>query len=99
MSTFLSFVFLLALHRSGINYFPPGPLALLFSILYQHYRIVPATYHFRISYLDISNKAFTYFLGWLVSKQQMRMFLLTAGRSSSVILFFSSPLASPLEQS
>lgn len=65
---FLLFAFVILLYRAGVNYIPPGPLTMIFAILYQHYRIIPAVYHFRISYFSISNKAFDYFLAWIVSK-------------------------------
>ncbi|KAG9018830.1 hypothetical protein FRB90_009117 [Tulasnella sp. 427] len=66
VSTFFTFAFLLLFHGLGVNYIPPGPLTMVFAILYQHYRIIPPVYHFRISYLNISNKGFEYFLAWLL---------------------------------
>ncbi|KDQ08269.1 hypothetical protein BOTBODRAFT_191890 [Botryobasidium botryosum FD-172 SS1] len=62
LSTVLSFASLLALHRFEMNVIPSGPIALIFSILYQHYRIVPSSYTYRISSISISNKAPMYFL-------------------------------------
>jgi len=62
LSTVLSFASLLALHRFEINIIPSGPIALIFSILYQHYRIVPSSYTYRISSISVSNKATMYFL-------------------------------------
>ncbi|KAG8898193.1 hypothetical protein FRB99_007603 [Tulasnella sp. 403] len=67
LSIFLEFASLLLLYRTGVNYIPPGPLTLIFAIVYQHYRIVPTVYQFRISSLDISNKAFHYFLAFLLA--------------------------------
>lgn len=66
VSVFLIFAFMLLLYGAGVNYIPPGPLTMIFTILYQHYRIIPAVYHFRISYLSISNKAFDYFLACIL---------------------------------
>ncbi|KIO32787.1 hypothetical protein M407DRAFT_66081, partial [Tulasnella calospora MUT 4182] len=66
VSMFLLFAFVLLLYGAGVNYIPPGPLTMMFAILYQHYRIIPAVYHFRISYFSISNKAFDYFLACIL---------------------------------
>ncbi|KAG8921357.1 hypothetical protein FRC01_000294 [Tulasnella sp. 417] len=66
VSMFLLFAFILLLYGAGVNYIPPGPLTMIFAILYQHYRIIPAVYHFRISYFSISNKAFDYFLALIL---------------------------------
>ncbi|KZO98063.1 hypothetical protein CALVIDRAFT_512634 [Calocera viscosa TUFC12733] len=62
LSTLLSFLSLVLFHNIGLNYIPSGPYALVFSILYQHYRIVPSVYHFRIFGVSFSNKIFTYIL-------------------------------------
>ncbi|KAN0097204.1 hypothetical protein V8E55_001650 [Tylopilus felleus] len=62
MSTILEFSSLILFHRFGINHIPPGPTALVFSILYQWYRLVPPAYHFRIFGVSLSNKSFTYIL-------------------------------------
>ncbi|KAF9226780.1 hypothetical protein BS17DRAFT_776121 [Gyrodon lividus] len=62
MATTLEFLALILLHRVGINHIPPGPTAVVFSILYQWYRLVPATYHFKVFGIPLSNKAFTYVL-------------------------------------
>jgi len=62
MSTILEFLSLIFLHRIGINHIPSGPTAVVFSILYQWYRLVPPAYHFRIFGIPLSNKSFTYIL-------------------------------------
>ncbi|KAH0840172.1 hypothetical protein J3R83DRAFT_1156 [Lanmaoa asiatica] len=62
MSTIFEFSSLILLHRVGINHIPPGPTAVVFSILYQWYRLVPPAYHFRIFGVPLSNKSFTYIL-------------------------------------
>ncbi|KAF8511388.1 hypothetical protein JB92DRAFT_2831202 [Gautieria morchelliformis] len=45
-----------------INYLPAGPTSILFSILYQFYRLVPSAYTFWIFALKVSNKSFLYIL-------------------------------------
>jgi hypothetical protein len=67
LNTALIFFALLLFHRWGFNYVPPGPITIVFSVIYQYYRIVPPTYHFRLSAVSISNKAPMYFLGLTVS--------------------------------
>jgi len=62
LSITLEFVSLLLFHRVGLNYIPSGPSALLFSLLYQHSRIVPSVYNFRIFGVPLNNKSFTYLL-------------------------------------
>lgn len=62
LSTLLSFASLVLFHSIGLNVIPSGPYALVFSILYQHYRIVPSIYHFRILGASFSNKIFHYIL-------------------------------------
>ena len=62
-STILEFGALLAFNRSGLNVIPSGPLALVFSIIYQYYRLVPHAYSFKIFGVTLTDKAFTYFLG------------------------------------
>lgn len=53
---------LILLHRIGVNHIPGGPSAIVFSMLYQWYRLVPVAYHFKIFGVPLSNKAFTYVL-------------------------------------
>ncbi|KAF7302266.1 DSC E3 ubiquitin ligase complex subunit 2 [Mycena indigotica] len=60
LSTALEFLTLLLFHRAGLNHIPAGPATLIFSILYQHARIVPSAYDFRIFGLPLTNKSFTY---------------------------------------
>ncbi|EJD53675.1 hypothetical protein AURDEDRAFT_110462 [Auricularia subglabra TFB-10046 SS5] len=64
VSSALSFASLVAFHAAGfyLNRIPAGPTALLFSILYQYSRIVPAAYTFNIFSLPLSNKSFTYLI-------------------------------------
>lgn len=62
---------LLALHRFGssFNVIPSGPVGLAFSLVYQYFSLVPATYHFRVFGVTLSNKAFVYALALQVNKQ------------------------------
>ena len=67
--TALELLSLLALHRSGpsFNVIPSGPVGLVFSLLYQYFILVPATYHFRVFGVTLSNKIFFYTLALQVS--------------------------------
>ncbi|KAF8838623.1 hypothetical protein BDN67DRAFT_971248 [Paxillus ammoniavirescens] len=67
MATTLEFLTLILLHRVGVNHIPPGPTAVIFSILYQWYRLVPPAYHFRVFGIPLSNKSFTYVLALLLA--------------------------------
>jgi len=69
-SSLLSFLSLLLFHRLGLNYIPAGPIALLFSILYQYLRIVPSTYRFSIFSLQVTNKIFMYILAVQLAMSQ-----------------------------
>ncbi|KAF9509859.1 hypothetical protein BS47DRAFT_1300897 [Hydnum rufescens UP504] len=62
LSSLLSFVSLLVFHRLGLNHIPAGPVSLIMSIVYQHARIVPPSYTFRIMNFDLTNKIFIYIL-------------------------------------
>lgn len=42
------------------NHIPPGPTALVFSILYQFFRLVPEAYKFRIFGVTMSDKFWVY---------------------------------------
>ncbi|KAJ3864973.1 hypothetical protein EV359DRAFT_72730 [Lentinula novae-zelandiae] len=62
LSTLLEFISLLLFHRVGLNHLSSGPLALVFSILYQYSRIVPPMYEFKVFGIAFSNKSFMYAL-------------------------------------
>ncbi|KAH7912975.1 hypothetical protein BJ138DRAFT_1147175 [Hygrophoropsis aurantiaca] len=62
LTTTLEFLSLLLLHWIGLNHIPAGSITLVFSILYQWFRIVPPVYHFRVFGVSVSNKIFTYVL-------------------------------------
>ena len=59
-STLLEFASLLLLNRFGLNVLPSGPIPLVFSILYQYFRLVPEAYHFRILGVTLSDKFWVY---------------------------------------
>jgi hypothetical protein len=61
------FIALIILHRVGFNYIPAGPNALLFSIVYQYSRIIPAAYNFRVFGVALNSKTFNYVLALQVS--------------------------------
>jgi len=58
----LEFLSLLLFHRVGLNHIAMGPTALIFAILYQHSRIVPSAYNFRIFGIPLNNKSLVYLL-------------------------------------
>lgn len=58
----MELISLLLFHRVGLNCIFAGPVTVTFSILYQYSRIVPASYHFRIFGLALTNKSFFYIL-------------------------------------
>jgi len=60
LATIFEFLSLLLFHRAGLNHISSGPSALVFSILYQYFRIVPSAYQFRIFGVPLSNKIFAY---------------------------------------
>ncbi|KAF8214190.1 hypothetical protein K438DRAFT_1915257 [Mycena galopus ATCC 62051] len=60
LATLLELISLGLFHRAGLNYIPSGPIALIFSIIYQYHRIVPSAYSLRIFGLPLTNKSFTY---------------------------------------
>ena len=62
VSTLLELLSVLLFHRVGINHIAMGPSTLLFSMLYQYYRIVPQVYTYRIFGLPLNNKSVLYFL-------------------------------------
>jgi len=67
--TVLELLSLLALHQFGftLNAIPSGPVGLAFSLVYQFFRLVPTTYHFRVLGVAFSNKVFLFVLASLVN--------------------------------
>ncbi|KAF7294166.1 CUE domain-containing protein [Mycena chlorophos] len=62
LSTLFSFISLLLVPLRLLTYLPPGPHALLFSTLYQHVRIVPPAYSFRILGVPLTSASFMHLL-------------------------------------
>lgn len=81
ISIILEFVSLLLLHRLGLNIIAPGPSTLLYATLYQHSRIVPSVYNFRVFGVPLTNKSFTYFLALQVST--FSLYLLSHSRPTA----------------
>lgn len=42
------------------NHIPPGPTAIIFSVLYQYFRLVPEAYKFKVFGIAFSNKIWVY---------------------------------------
>ncbi|KAG6891319.1 hypothetical protein C0992_009200 [Termitomyces sp. T32_za158] len=62
LASLLELASLILFHPAGLNTIPTGPTALVFSILYQYSRIVPATYTYRVFGLPLNNKSLLYLL-------------------------------------
>ncbi|KAF4619612.1 hypothetical protein D9613_004924 [Agrocybe pediades] len=62
VATFLEFITILLFYRVGIDHIAMGPSTLVFAILYQYSRIVPAVYTFKIFGVPLNNKSFNYLL-------------------------------------
>ncbi|KAI9314387.1 hypothetical protein BX666DRAFT_1966128 [Dichotomocladium elegans] len=60
--TFLEIGALVSGAKLGFRRVPGGPYAIIFSILYQYYRIIPATLRFRVFGVTFTDKAFIYAL-------------------------------------
>jgi hypothetical protein len=63
----LQFITIMLFHRVGINYISLGPMAVLFSILYQYSRIIPPAYTYRVFGIPLNNKSMNYILAFQVS--------------------------------
>lgn len=62
LSTLLEFLALLLLNPLGLNYISTGASVFIYSLLYQHSRLVPSVYQFRIFGVQFNNKSLNYFL-------------------------------------
>ncbi|KAH8835176.1 hypothetical protein DL96DRAFT_1573183 [Flagelloscypha sp. PMI_526] len=62
LATILEFLILLGFSGLGFNHIPSGPSPLIFSILYQHTRITPPVYTWKLFGLSLSNDSFHHFL-------------------------------------
>ncbi|EPS98752.1 hypothetical protein FOMPIDRAFT_1061153 [Fomitopsis schrenkii] len=61
ITTFLSLLLLHALHvGTFFNVVPAGPIAIIFSILYQYVRLVPDAYQMKVFGLDLNDKIWVY---------------------------------------
>ncbi|WVQ71502.1 hypothetical protein IAR50_001040 [Cryptococcus sp. DSM 104548] len=59
LSTLLACATIIVLHPFGIRSVPGGPYGIIFSLLWQYYRIVPSLYQFNLFGLIMSQKIFT----------------------------------------
>ncbi|KAI0254815.1 hypothetical protein BJV78DRAFT_1120926 [Lactifluus subvellereus] len=94
--TTLELLSLLALHRLGpsLNVIPSGPIGVAFSLLYQYFSLVPATYHFRLFGVTFSNKAFLYALALLLAFSQPWSTTLAATLGFATGALYRSDIAS-----
>ena len=96
--TVLELLSLLVLHQLGysFNAIPSGPIGLAFSLVYQYFRLVPSTYHFRVFGVALSNKAFVYALASQVNKllpnlqrnKPLRLFVFHSARPQSAMVHY-----------
>ncbi|GAN01607.1 uba domain-containing protein ucp14 [Mucor ambiguus] len=70
ISTLLELGALVVGAQIGLKSIPGGPYALMFSALYQYYRIIPVTYRFRVFGIVMSDKLFLYVLALQVAFSQ-----------------------------
>ncbi|ODO11430.1 hypothetical protein I350_00210 [Cryptococcus amylolentus CBS 6273] len=59
VSTLLAYATIIILHPFGIRSVPGGPYGIIFSLLWQYYRIVPSLYQFNLFGIMMSQKIFT----------------------------------------
>ncbi|KZT71560.1 hypothetical protein DAEQUDRAFT_665684 [Daedalea quercina L-15889] len=82
VSTISTFLSLLLLHafRAGtlFNVVPAGPIAILFSILYQYGRLVPDAYQMKVFGLDLNDKIWVYILAGQLAISQFPSTLVPA---------------------
>lgn len=62
LATLLQLIAIILFHRVGVNHIALGPMAVLFSVLYQYSRIVPPVYIYRIFGISLNNKSTNYIL-------------------------------------
>jgi hypothetical protein len=62
LATLLQFIGVILFNRIGVNHIALGPMAVLFSILYQYSRIIPPVYIYRIFGVSFNNKSTNYIL-------------------------------------
>lgn len=71
LSSALSFLALFGFQKTSLNVIPAGPVALLFSIVYQYYRLLPPAYSFQLFAFKFSNKAYLYVLAYQLAVSQL----------------------------
>ncbi|KAH9049674.1 hypothetical protein EDB84DRAFT_1260626 [Lactarius hengduanensis] len=93
--TALELLSLLVLHRFGpsFNVIHSGPVGLAFNLLYQYSILVPATYHFRVFGVTLSNKIFIYTLALLLAFSQPWSTTLVAALGLTAGALYRSDLA------
>nr|XP_018263995.1 uncharacterized protein I303_03873 [Kwoniella dejecticola CBS 10117]OBR86153.1 hypothetical protein I303_03873 [Kwoniella dejecticola CBS 10117] len=77
VSTLLASIVIILGHRFGLNSIPAGPYGIIFSLLWQQYRIFPSLYHFKLLGIEVSSKAFN----WILALQ-----LLVSNPPSSILI-------------
>ncbi|KAN0126741.1 hypothetical protein V8E52_000381 [Russula decolorans] len=94
--TVLELLSLLVLHHFGSNFnvIPSGPVGLAFSLVFQYFSLVPATYHFRVFGVTFSNKTFLYVLASQLAFSQPWPSALAAGLGISAGALYRSDIAS-----
>ena len=80
LNTLSTFVAQILLHISPatgalLNYVPPGPMAILFSIIYQYSRVVPSVYELKIFGIAMTDKIWVYATAIQVSFQPSKQCL------------------------
>nr|XP_019013389.1 uncharacterized protein I206_01455 [Kwoniella pini CBS 10737]OCF52170.1 hypothetical protein I206_01455 [Kwoniella pini CBS 10737] len=62
LSTFIASISIILGHRIGLNSIPAGPYGIIFSLIWQQYRMFPSLYHFKVLGIEFSSKAFNWVL-------------------------------------
>ncbi|KAL6309787.1 hypothetical protein BKA93DRAFT_723014 [Sparassis latifolia] len=83
VSTISTFLSLIILHTSkylgsSFNHIPCGPLAIIFSVIYQYRRLVPPAYQFRVFGVALDDKIWVYAVAALLSISHLPSTLLLA---------------------
>lgn len=94
--TVLELLSLLVLQNFGssFNVIPSGPVGIAFSLVYQYLSLVPATYHFRVFGVTLSNKSFLYVLASQLAFSQPWASTLAAALGISAGALYRSDIAS-----
>ncbi|WWC85345.1 uncharacterized protein L201_000208 [Kwoniella dendrophila CBS 6074] len=77
LSTFLASTAIVLGYTFGLNSIPSGPYGIIFSLLWQQYRIFPSLYHFKVLGIEFSSKAFN----WILASQ-----LIISNPPSSILI-------------